>query len=213
MFLDQPYPSFYIGDLNMSQKISLVVLFVFLLFSDVSANMGLPMIMIVWPVYWIGLLPITLIEWWVMKKELPGLSSKKLMKNVFFANLISTIFGIPAVWFAMAVIQMLIPGGGGTFPGLRGVWPYILGVTVQAPWLIPYESQFYWMIPVAFIVLLIPFFFASYRIEAWFIVSGLHLDEKGKQTIRQAVKKANVFSYAFLLIAALITLAVQVVMK
>ncbi|MDP3935587.1 MAG: hypothetical protein Q8Q56_01135 [Alphaproteobacteria bacterium] len=168
------------------------------------------MIVIVWPIYWIGLLPIILIEWLVMKKELKEQFSQKLFGKVFFANFISTLLGIPVVWFLMALIQFLIPGAGG-FTELSGVWPYVFGVTVQAPWLLLYESQFYWMIPVAFIVLLVPFFFASYWIEA-FVILRMWRDEKNDDQIKNAVKKANMFSYAFLLIAALITLVVQIIM-
>ncbi len=41
----------------------------------------------------------------------------------------------------------------------------VIAVTWQAPWLIPYESDFHWMMPVAGLVLLIPFFFVSWWSE------------------------------------------------
>lgn len=196
----------------MFQKIFIVFFVLFLLSFDVHANIGLPMIVVVWPIYWLGLVPITLIEWWVMKKELPDYTSKKLMKKVFLANFISTLLGIPFAWLGLVIIQLSVPGGGGFFSGLGGVLPYVLGVTLQAPWLVPYESQFYWMIPVAFIVLLIPFFFVSYRIETLVILHTWR-DEKNSFRIKEAVKKANIFSYAFLLVAALITLVIRLILK
>lgn len=76
---------------------------------------------------------------------------------------------------------------------------YIYGVTVQAAWLLPYESQLYWMIPAAYVILMIPFFFVSYWIELQvnygFIKSKIDLDD-----LKKIVCNANLRSYAFLML-------------
>lgn len=198
----------------MTRRVFVFLLLFGIMLPDVSANMGLPMLGLAWPVFWIGLLPITLIEWLVMQKEIKYQPTNRLGLEIFYANFLSTLFGIPITWFVMLVIQICIPGGGGTFPELSGtIWPYVLGVTVQAAWLIPYGSQFYWMVPVAFIVLLIPFFFASYWIEGNFIAARLGKGFESKQALRKAAFKANMFSYGMLLLVAIFTLIYQIINK
>lgn len=199
----------------MKRKVFILLLLVGTMLSEVCANMGLPMLALAWPVFWVGLLPITLIEWWVMKKEINYQPTNRLGLEIFYANFLSTLFGIPITWLIMVVIQLfIVPGGGGTFPELAGTsWPYVLGVTLQSAWLIPYESQFYWMVPVAFMVLLIPFFFASYWIEGSFIAKRIGKDFESRQALRRATFKANRFSYGMLLLVAIFTLIYRIINK
>lgn len=49
--------------------------------------------------------------------------------------------------------------------GLASVWAKVYAVTVQAPWLIPYESDFGWMIPAALFTLAILFCVMSVLVE------------------------------------------------
>ena len=166
--------------------------------SQAYANAGLPMIMIAWPVFWCALLPIVLIETFIMKKMIPFLMYKPLFWRVSIANLASTALGIPLVWVLMAVLEFTVPGGGGTFPELTDTWRYVLGVTVQAAWLIPYEAQLYWMIPTAFLVLLIPFFIVSYWIESMILCAFLKKDGISTKHTKDATWRANIYSYLFL---------------
>jgi hypothetical protein len=181
------------------------LLFIFAHISHPQANMGLPMIIVVWPLYWLGLIPITLIEWVVMKKTLNTIPSKILAFKIFIANFVSTLVGIPAIWLCLLIVQMSFPGGGGTFPTLKGtIWPYVLGVTLQAPWLVPYESQFYWMIPTAAVVLFIPMFYASYWIESKLLVRMLRTFGQDSALIKKASWTANKASYVFLIVFMLL---------
>ena len=61
---------------------------------------------------------------------------------------------------------MQMTTGGGSAYGINTSARKLLAATWQAPWLVPYETDLYWMLPVASLVLLIPFFFASYFVEA-----------------------------------------------
>ena len=94
----------------------------------------------------------------------------------------------------MVLIQMLA-GGGGAF-GLDTTLGKVLSVTLQAAWLIPYESDLHWMIPVAGLVLLVPFFFASWWSE--YFVSKKMLKEHPAQRVKIAVRNANIITYALL---------------
>ena len=66
-------------------------------------------------------------------------------------------------------------------------------VTVQSPWLIPYEADLGWMIPVAALVLCVPFFFMSVFVEA-FIARRL-LASHAPAHVRSWSWRANLASY------------------
>lgn len=179
------------------------------------ADIGLPMLAIVWPVFWLALIPIIFIEWRVLKRVLLGFSSKRLFYVAAFSNFLSTLIGIPVAWACLVGIEIAGHplGTTGTFPSLNTFWQFVLGVTIQAPWLIPYEDQFYWMIPTAFLVLLIPFFFISYWIEAFITLKCLKKDRATPAVIKKAVWKANLQSYAFLFLLNVFFLIYGIITK
>lgn len=158
-----------------------------------SANAGVPMIFLVMPVFGLSIIPIILIEAIYLSKKLE-IKASSAVKTAIFSNLVSTIFGIPLTWLLLVLIQMLA-GGGGTF-GLDTTLGKVLSVTLQAPWLIPYQSDLHWMIPVAGLVLLVPFFFVSWWSE--YYVSKDFLKEYSAQRISVAVRNANIITYTLL---------------
>jgi hypothetical protein len=87
----------------------------------------------------------------------------------------------------------------------------ILAVTWQAPWLVPYESDLDWMVPAASVVLLVPFFAASWLIELR--VNRRMLPEVDEQTLREATRDANLLSYLLLAGVALGWLGAVLVMR
>ena len=98
----------------------------------------------------------------------------------------------------------IVATSGGTAYGLDTAPKKLLAVTVQAAWLVPYEDDLYWMVPAAAAVLLVPAFFISFLIE-WGITKVM-LRRQVQGSIRQAVWRANLVSYGFLLILCLIWL-------
>lgn len=193
-------------------KNNLVLILVFFAFANnVYANIGLPMIIIAWPIFWLLLIPVIIIEWIILKKKLGDFSSKHLFYAALLSNFLSTLAGIPLAWGCMLCLQFLIPGGLGTFPSFNDFWRYFLGATVQAAWLIPYEDQFYWMIPTAFIVLLIPFFLVSYWVEAFTTLTFLNPSIDRTNIVKKAVWDANIYSYGFLFITSIIYLLYQII--
>jgi glycopeptide antibiotics resistance protein len=151
------------------------------------------MIFLVMPALGLSLLPIIVIEAVYLGRRLE-LSTADAVKTSTIANLVSTLVGIPLTWFLLVLVQMFA-GGGGAY-GINTTAGKILAVTLQAAWLIPYESDMSWMIPVAGLVLLIPFFFASWWSE--YLVSRKILHKLPAQTLKREVRNANILTYALL---------------
>lgn len=160
-----------------------------------QANAGVPMLFLVMPVFGIALVPIIIVESIYLSKRLL-LTRASAAKIVTTSNLVSTIVGIPLTWLLLVVVQMAT-GGGGAY-GVDTAIGKVLAVTWQAPWLIPYEQEMDWMLPVAGIVLLIPFFFASWWSE--YFVSRKMLLSHSNHEIKVTVRNANLISYNLLAI-------------
>lgn len=164
------------------------------------ANAGVPMIGIIYPGMGVLLIPVILLEVVVFRRRLDQ-PLKRTALTVTVSNLVSTVLGIPLTWIALFSLQA-VTGGGSTGPSFDTLAGKVLAVTWQAPWMMPYESDLYWMIPVAALVLLVPFFFASWLIE--YYVSRLFMREIEHGALRNSVLVANLVSYALL---AAVTLA------
>jgi len=160
---------------------------------EASANAGVPMIFLVMPALGFSLIPIVIIEAIYLSKKLE-LTLASAAKTVTISNVVSTLVGIPLTWFLLVLVQMLV-GGGGAF-GLDTTLGKIMSVTLQAAWLIPYEADLQWMIPVAGLVLLVPFFFVSWWSE--YLVSKKMLKSHPAQTIKAQVRNANIITYVLL---------------
>lgn len=150
------------------------------------ANMGLPMIFVAWPMMGFALVPIVLLEAFIFRRALPD---TRPLGALAMANVFSTVFGIPVAWFGMALLQW-----GATRGDARGP---LVGATVGAAWLVPYEEHMTWMVPVAGICLLPAFFGMSGWIEAA-IVAKVLKGEAAKAEVRRATWRANRASYVLL---------------
>jgi hypothetical protein len=148
------------------------------------------MIFIEVPFLVLALFPVALLEAEVYRKGL-GLSARKALAGSLVANLCSTFLGIPVAWFVLVVADLAV-GGGGAW-GLDTPLLRLAAVTVQAPWLIPYEGEFYWMIPAASLFLMVPFFVASALTERYVLLQWWPEAERRKLTSR--VWLANLLSY------------------
>lgn len=157
------------------------------------ANAGVPMLFLAMPAFLISLVPIIAIETLYISKGLT-LTLGQSLKTVSISNAVSTIIGIPITWFILVLVQM-VTGGGGAY-GINSVMGKVLAVTWQAPWLIPYEDDLNWMIPVAGLVLLIPFFFASWWSE-YFVSKKLN-KTLPPLIVRGKVRNANLITYSLL---------------
>ena len=176
------------------------------------------MLFVTWPGMLLALIPVVAIEAWIMKPRLK-LAVGEALRFTGIANVASTIVGIPLVWLGLVGLELVSTGGGTAF-GLDTPWRKLLAVTVQAPWLIPYESELYWMVPAATLALLPAYFLASWGIE--FAVVRKLLEKpasnifEGKPQgapvgqVRRAVLLANIGSYATLALVTLLWLGIAI---
>jgi hypothetical protein len=126
------------------------------------ANVGLPMIFVELPFLAVALLPVAALEAVVYRWRL-SISWGPSFSGSLRANLWSTFVGVPLVWLAQAVGQLAV--GGGSAWGLSTPLARLAAVTVQSAWLIPYESDFHWMLPAAALCLLVPCLIVSVWVE------------------------------------------------
>lgn len=178
--------------MHISKKTALAIC-ALMLPGIVYANAGVPMLFLAMPAFLISIVPIIAIETFYISKGL-GLSISQSLKTVSVSNIVSTIVGIPVTWFLLVLVQMLT-GGGGAY-GLDSSMGKVLAVTWQAPWLIPYETDLNWMIPAAGLVLLVPFFFASWWSE--YLVSKKMLQALPSNILKVKVRNANLITYCML---------------
>jgi hypothetical protein len=162
----------------------------------ILANAGVPMIFLTLPPMIVLLIPVILIEFLAFRNIAATQTIKQKIIGLSVANLFSTFIGWPVAWVILVVLQM-VTGGGGAH-GLNSPIGVILSVTQQAPWLIPYESDLYWMIPVAMTVLMIPFYFVSVYSERWILLKLWKKSER--KDVVSLSWRAHIYSYLFLLI-------------
>ncbi|WP_159875572.1 hypothetical protein [Aquitalea denitrificans] len=187
---------FYIAELNM-KRVFLAIFFMSLT-SFAHADVGLPMIVVFFPISILAFIPIVLIESLVICKIL-NVRWKLSVKVAFLANLVSSVAGIPLAWFILLLFEFTASdvflkwGLSNSYPpsGVRGFEAIIL----TAPWL--GQTNDNWSVPFAVIVLLIPFFLVSCWIESWYAAKWL-----SPSNVKNGVKAmwwANAASYLFLL--------------
>ena len=188
-------PSWVVSDIKKTYPLFYIGLTVFLLAysQHVSANAGVPMIFLAMPALLISIVPIILIEALYISRSL-SFSLKKAAKTSVYSNIGSTLVGVPLTWGVLVLVQMI--AGGGSAYGLETTQDKILAVTLQAAWLIPYESEMHWMIPAAGLILIVPFFLASWLTE-YFIAKKLNVDTEPR-LISRCMFVANLITYSLM---------------
>lgn len=162
-----------------------------------AADAGIPMLVFAWPIMWVVLIPVILIEWVYLRRRCAD-SSRRVLKHVAVANLVSTALGIPLTWIILVFAELTAQSALGKLHA-DGLAQKVLGIAsapLQAAWLMPFEQSLYWMIPTAEAILLIPFFFASWWLEGFWL--SRTLDAHPKQLFRDA-GRANLLSYCLLM--------------
>ena len=165
--------------------------------TSVLANAGIPMIVITFPLMLICLLPVIIIEAYILKKQL-NISTKESIISSTIANSFSTIIGIPLTWAALTLIPILT-----SFLMFSLDLPIVLEkiayITLLSSWIsVPYqyESDLIWIVPAATLFLFLPFFFASWKIES-FIIKKIH-PTINSHAINAACKKGHIITYSLM---------------
>ena len=154
------------------------------------ANAGVPMLFVVMPALAWSLIPIIALETIYIAKKIQ-ISNGQSAAVTILSNIFSTIIGVPITWFLMA-----IAGGGIGFVS-DPVLGKIISVTLKAAWLSPAaEADLNWMVPIAWLFLLIPFFFVSWWSESYIVRKLLMF--KDKKEVSTACRNANIITYSLL---------------
>jgi hypothetical protein len=155
------------------------------------ANMGIPMLVLAWPALWLALVPVILFEAFLGRKRF-GVSWPDALKVSSIGNLWSTFAGVPIVWAALLAVEMAV-GLSANALGADPTWNYILFPFMIA-WIGPTENP--WIVYLAFVLLAIPFCWASIWIERK--VARKYLPNVPVEHIHSWMLYANVWSYALI---------------
>jgi len=178
------------------------------------ADVGIPMLLLTFPAMVLLLIPIIVVEGLLCRKWL-RLSTGEAMKLNAASNLVSTLAGVPLAWGLMLALQLGV--GAVMFKsGLIDKWegPVAIAIYVlfASAWISPDET---WMLPAATLVLLVPFFFASYWVE--YLVMKRILDKREGQPpdftygkLRIAVRNANLVTYGAMFVGVAVWLIILV---
>lgn len=161
------------------------------------ANMGIPMLMIAWPAYVLGLIPVVAIEAFIGTRDL-RLSWGEVTPVSLIGNLWSTFIGVPVVWGILFAVEMAIGMTLGEHLPTGGAWNYVLFPFFIA-WLGPTENV--WAVYAAFVLLAIPFCFASIWIESKVAIKKL--PHQSPEAVRAWIRRANIWSYVLLVACAI----------
>ncbi len=153
-----------------------------------------------------------IIESWYLHTRLK-IPFGRSVKVTTISNLISTIIGIPLAWLAMFLIEM---AGGfllSQFPSIGPFYDNTFGAAIMtilgATWIAPDEKHIYWIVPLVFIVLMIPFFFATWWIEYESVKS--YMKDIDQNEIKITTRNQNLLSYGFL--EVLLLLVIELIRK
>jgi len=170
------------------------------------ADVGVPMLALMWPISWLLLVPVIVVEA-AVAHDLLCLASRRALFVSAVANTTSTLLGIPITWLVLVALEMLLTSGGRAY-GLHTTAQKIVAFTVQAPWLIPYEGSLDWLVPTAAIVLCVPFFFVSVYAER-FVVRRLVSDAGSSAVVRWSWR-ANLITYGVVVAGLVVLLAIAI---
>ncbi len=168
------------------------------------ADTGIPLIGFAVFIGWFTIIPVAIVEAMIAMRMLRW-RFRFAMWWVFLANACSMLLGIPIAWFVVAVASVFV-GGGGWGDGT------MVGVLKSPAWLGPgYYHDLGWAVPLALIVLCVPFFFMSWWIEYLFLYSfAARRDANARIAIRTYAWKANFASYTLLVIFLLGVIACRI---
>jgi hypothetical protein len=161
--------------------------------TTVFGDIGLPMAAVFVPPAWLALVPIILIEAAVGIRWF-RVPARRAIVGQAIANGVSTVVGLPITWATLAFIELRCCAAA---TGLDSLPRRLYAVTVQAPWLMPYDDDLRWMVPVSIFVLAVPFCLMSVATES--IVLRCVLGDLPTRAVWVWALWANAASYAFLL--------------
>lgn len=176
------------------------------------ANVGLPLIVYIFPAGIFDLVPIVFLEGLIISRKLISTAKKKVYFASFIANLITSIIGIPLSWLFLVAISLLKNDSCG--PGYESWGSTILTTLRQIAWICPSNS--FYETPVKYIthlilalsLCLLVAYILSVQFEYWILKKMLKPIEASQ--FKKTVYIANALSYFFLLMTIITFFAVQI---
>ncbi len=175
------------------------------------------MIVLTLPAMVVALVPVIVIEGLLCKKWL-GMTTRQALGSNALSNLASTIVGVPLAWAILVGLEFGTMGMVNASPALQN-WNSPIATAVSfvltSAWIGPVEGSQDWMVPAATLVLLVPFFFASYFVEYQVIRSMVgKFESRGPlltaSRVKAAVRNANLVTYGIMFLATSAWLMVEV---
>ena len=161
------------------------------------ADAGIPMLMLAWPAYILGLIPVILIESFIGTKDL-GVSWGEVLPVAAIGNAVSTVVGIPLTWLAMLAIEFVVGYGAGALMPDSDLQMWLFPFFVA--WLPPFDNI--WLFYAAFVLLSVPFCVVSIWVERK--VALKRLSSHPPEAVRRWVTHANIWSYSLLVACAIV---------
>jgi hypothetical protein len=172
------------------------------------ADAGIPMIFLTLPAMIMLLIPVIVIEGLLCKKWLE-LTTWQAMKSNAVSNLASTIVGVPVAWAIMLALEfgtMGVVDKSLTIQNWHSPIANVIFFSLSSAWIGPPEGKNAWLIPAATLVLLVPFFFASYGLEYLVMRFMVGMPDGGPTklaypNVRVSVRNANLVTYGAMFLA------------
>jgi len=174
-----------------------IILVAILLAASLSANAGIPMLMIEWPFMILSLLPIIYFEAWVIQKYIK-LTHKQLLKITTASNFASTLIGVPLTYAIILVLQYLLTDH--ITIQANNSWGLLVHSIIFPALAIPAENSLWFIFPVSGSVLLVFYFLVSWQIEKLATRFLLKNQNISSQIISKSVLLANIYSYLALFV-------------
>lgn len=163
------------------------------------ANVGVPMLALLWPAYWLAWLPLTVLQAELAHRDL-GLPRATALKSAGIAKLVSVMLGVPLAWAGMFALQL---GVGAVLTAAKAANPGALAyatLPLRLAWLPPTENA--WRVYLAFALLAVPCCLLALAAE--FRIARRMLASCDPRAVRAWIKRANLLSYLLMVLAAAI---------
>lgn len=144
----------------------------------------------------IALIPIVLLEAFCFYNFLE-VSFWRAFKSALLANIFSTFIGIPVTWIGWIFLIFRTHRGRLLDVRSRSLFVKIVMFIWESAWIHPRGKRYRLLTYASGLVLIVPFFFASWFSEYW-IAAYFLADPASTGEINKAVRNANLLSYVLL---------------
>ncbi len=152
-----------------------------------------PTIQFIWPLLFATLLPLALLEAFIIRKDLPYLPLGRIFGYRLLCKSISTIIVFPLTWLLLALLLYCILEMT-HYQFTNNFFDSIIAVMSSSLWM--YTTKVEWSIPVAGLIQLLPFFFTSTWAESLVIKKFIVPSER--EEIEIGTSKVNNISFIIL---------------